>query len=367
MKKNILDTGSLLNTTTGISDTGKSNPRILAFDFARGIAIVMMVLIHTVVFIGGPDLLKTSAGYVVNSIVCIFAAPVFMFVMGLLFSLSSKTSFQTQMKRGFLIFLLGYLLNILRGTIPVFTGLMFGWVEDDSPWDYLPEIDILQFAGLALMSLALVKRFLPWKESWLVLGLITAFISANLWGCGSDQPVIHYLFVLFTGGEHYAFFPFFPWIAFPLIGMTYGAYFKNSPDKNGFFKKGIFIGLILLIAGIVITFFGSTDIWKLWYTGKFRQGQLPFSVVLIFSGFQFLWLPVCQLITAKVKENRFFSTLYFWSRNVTAFYFIQWVIIGWICVMLYEIEWPATFLFVALIIFFTDKFTHMYLNMRNKQ
>lgn len=359
-----MNTGSSLNIPAGTSIPLKS--RITAFDLARGIAIVMMVLIHTVVFIGGPDLLITSTGYVVNSVVCILAAPVFMFVMGLLFTMSSRTSFKTQIKRGFLIFLLGYLLNIFRGTIPIFTGLMFGWVEDDSPWDYLFEIDILQFAGLALMAMAIVKRILPWKESWFVLGLLMAYISQYFPACTSDNTVINYLYALFTGGDHHVFFQFFPWIAFPLVGMTYGAYFKMSPDKNTFFKKSTIIGLIIIIAGISVSFSGSNDIWQQWYTGKFRQGALPFSVVLIFSGFQFLWLPVCHYITVKIKENRVFDILYFWSRNVTAFYFIQWVIIGWICVMLYEIEWPATLLFVAAITFFTDNFTHMYLNIRNR-
>jgi uncharacterized membrane protein len=362
-----LEVSKLRSTTSLIPPVSTDRPRVLAFDFARGIAILMMVLIHTAVFIGGHDLIDTPTGYVVNSIVCIFAAPVFMFVMGILFSLSSKTSFGLQMSRGLLILLLGYGLNFLRGTLPVGTGMLFGWIEGDFPLDYMLEDDILQFAGIALIAMTLVKRMIPWRPGWLLLGLTTVFISPFVWDSGSDNAFINYILSLFCGGEEYNFFPFFPWIAFPLIGMVYGDYFKKADDQKRFFINSSYPGILLIIAGLLFELKFKTGIWTDWYHGKFRQGQLPVPVILIFTGFQFLWIPLCQLITTKIKDNRFIDILFFWSKNVTSFYVIQWIIIGWVCVVLMEIEWPAVLLLVIVITFFTDKFVRFYNNYKKQK
>ncbi len=342
-------------------------PRVLAFDFARGIAILMMVLIHTAVFIGGHDLINTPTGYIVNSFVCIFAAPVFMFVMGILFSLSSKTTFGVQLSRGFIILLLGYGLNFLRGTLPISLAMLFGWVEDDYPLEYMLEDDILQFAGIALIAMTLVKRAIPWSPVWFLLGLGVVIISPFVWNHGSDNSIVNYVLSLFFGGEEYNYFPFFPWIAFPLIGMAYGDYFKRTKEQKRFFINGSYPGIILIIAGLLFELKFKTGMWTDWYLGKYRQGQIPIPVVMIFSGFQFLWIPLCHVITTRIRENRFFTLLFFWSKNVTSFYVIQWIIIGWVCVVLMEIEWPAVILLVIVITFFTDKFVRLYNNLKKEK
>jgi uncharacterized membrane protein len=343
--------------------------RINAFDLARGIAILSMVTIHTVVFVGSSDLTTSFTGYFLNSIICILAAPVFMFVMGILFSLSSRVSFKSQIYRGLSIIAIGYILNFFRGTIPVSTGLFLGWIDNTSgeqPLSYLLEDDILQFAGIAFIFMALVKKVSPWKYSWILLGCIVGFVAPLLWNKGSDQPVINYLMSLFTGSEHYNYFPFFPWIALPLFGMAYGDMFRNANDKEQFFNRSVFIGIILMITGIVCVQLNQNAIWEHWYHGMYRQGRLPAGVVLIFTGFQCIWIWLCNWITIKLPQNRFLKRLYYWSNNVTSFYNIQWLIIGWMCVILPELEWPAAIISIVLVTFFTDYFVTLYIKSRNK-
>jgi uncharacterized membrane protein len=346
--------------------TSPKESRFRAFDLARGIAIITMVTIHSIVFVGEPALTSTIAGLFCNVIISLLAAPVFMFVMGALFSFSSKTSLKTQLLRGLSILLIGYVLNLFRGTIPVAAGQMFGWITEDleNPLKYLLEDDILEFAGLALITVALVKRFLPWKLSWIILGGIVAFGSPLVWNRGCDQPALHYVLSLFTGSEEYNYFPFFPWITFPLFGMAYGAFFKASKDKNTFFKTTSILGVILITAGVLMVLSGD-DIWKRWYIGKFRQGKLPISIITFFIGFQCIWLFVCNKITMIVPKNQFFDKLYFWSKNVTSFYNIQWLIIGWVCVMFPLLEWPAIIICIVAVTFFTDKFIQLYLKSKS--
>jgi hypothetical protein len=288
--------------------------------------------------------------------------------MGALFSFSSRVSLKTQLLRGLLIFLTGYVLNLFRGTIPVAAGQMFGWISDDleNPLIYLLEDDILQFAGLALIATALVKRVLPWKISWIILGSIIASGSPLLWDRSSDQPILNYLLSLFTGSEEYNYFPFFPWIVFPIFGMAYGAFFKESKNKNTFFKTSFIIGLILITAGMLMVCFGDGNNWECWYIGKFRQGKLPVDIIAFFIGFQCIWLFSCNKIVTIMPENHFFDKLYFWSKNVTSFYNIQWLIIGWICVVFPLLEWPSVIICIIAVIFFTDKLVKIYINLKTR-
>ncbi len=346
----------------------QSEKRILAFDFARGVAIVAMVAIHSIVFVGSEELRTTSAGYLCNSIISFLAAPVFMFIMGILFAFSSKASLKRQLFRGFLIFALGYALNLFRGTIPIALALQFEWIaepENENPWLYLLEDDILQFAGLALVALALVKRLFPWKTAWFILAGLITFTSPFLWNKGVDQPVVNYLISLFTGSEAYNFFPFFPWIVFPLFGMAYGELLKTS-NKADFFKASVLTGIFLGIVGFILSRFSGDDLFYLLLNGKFRQGQLPSAIIVMFLSFQCIWVPFCNWLSAYIPENTIFNHLYYWSKNVTSFYFLQWVILGFLCVILPYLNWPGVVLCIIVVTYFSDMFVRTYRKMFNQ-
>lgn len=356
--------------------SGKSLPqlrnqcgkRILAFDLARGIAIIAMVAIHSIVFIGSEELRTTPIGYLCNSIISFLAAPVFMFIMGLLLTFSSKAPLKRQLLRGFLIFALGYALNLFRGTIPIAVALQFEWLadsENENPLLYLLEDDILQFAGLALVTLALVKRLLPWKNVWFIIAGLITFISPLLWNKSVDQPVVNYLVSLFTGSEIYNFFPFFPWIAFPLFGMGYGELLKTS-NKTVFFKISVLAGIFLGIIGFILSRFSGDDLFHLLLIGKFRQGQLPPAIIVLFLSFQCIWIPFCYWLSTCTADNKIFNYFYFWSKNVTSFYFIQWVIIGFLCVVLPYLNWPGVVLCIIVVTYFSDMCIRTYNKMLNR-
>ena len=46
-------------------------------------------------------------------------------------------------------------------------------------------------------------------------------------------------------------------------------------------------------------------------------------------GFVVVWLFLCEFAVRKIPSNGVSQILYFWSKNVTVIYFIQWIIIGW--------------------------------------
>lgn len=328
-----------------------------AFDFARGIAIVAMVLIHSIVFLGDPSLTKTTAGYIANSLICLFAAPVFTFIMGVMIVFSSKSLPRTLLWRGVVILGIGYFLNFLRGTLPIAFGEWAGWVDfqDERPWTYMLEQDILQFAGIAFMLIALFKKLIGSNIGLALLGGAIMAAAPLLYRVHLGESIPGYLVSLLFGGNHYNFFPIVPWIAFPLIGMGYGEMLKKSPDKQQFMQRSALLGLLLIAAGIALVIGLERDVTGQWYSGKFRQGKLPPVVSLIFSGFQFVWIALCYLITGKIKKSPVLNQLYHWSGNVTWFYAIQWVVIGWACVLLPFLSWLQVLLAAVLITIVTDR------------
>jgi uncharacterized membrane protein len=324
--------------------TNTPRDRVRALDLARGIAIFAMVVTHVIGNTGSAILTSSAPCRILNAFVSIVAAPVFMFIMGVLMGFPSKPRFEKNIVRGFSILGLGYLLNFFRGMLPVIIGLWSGTLSatelDHGPWHYLLEIDILQFAGLAMIALALARRYLPWPAAWCALGALTLFGSPWLWNIEWYHPIGRYALSLFAGGEEYSFFPVFPWITFPLVGMAYGAVLKNSGNRQGFFFKSALAGGMLLLQFL---------------SGSYRHGKLPPAVLLTFIGCIGIILPLCQTIALRLPRNPALSFLYYWSENVMVFYCIQWILIGWLCVFLPPLSWPLVLGLIVGVLFLTDR------------
>lgn len=305
---------------------GKS--RIASLDLARGLAVLFMVMVHVMQQYGTPGLNDSLVGSLIEFLGGPPAAPVFMFLMGTSLALSTRATLKRLIFRGLKLLLLAYFLNFLRFTLPIFLGLRSSFITLDDIAPYTPAslfwiVDILQFAGLALIVLALVRRFLPKPAIWLILAASVAIGSPLLWGRMSGNPVVDWLLTLLwgMGGEDVAF-PVFPWLCYPLTGMTFGFWLSTSCDRKTLFKRtaGAGLGLLALGTGIILTNpdFHIGDYW--------RSG--PGALIWI-TGFVLLWLAICEWLVKSIPVNAVFHLLYYWSIHVTVFYFLQWVIIGW--------------------------------------
>ena len=133
---------------------GTINKRYLELDVARGLAIVFMILIHVMEYLPLESVINSLPGEIIAFLGTVPSAPVFMLIMGAGVVLSRRNTPMSLLKRGLLIFSTGYLLNLLRGSLPALLGWLFtgealyrGYVLET-----LFSVDILQFAGLALMA-----------------------------------------------------------------------------------------------------------------------------------------------------------------------------------------------------------------------
>jgi uncharacterized membrane protein len=313
------------------------NNRLLSIDLARGLAVLFMIAVHTLMVFANEEVKKSVFGQIIEFFGGPPAAPVFMTLMGFSFMYSRKLELKPRLFRGLKIFLLGYTLNILRGVIPFILSIQFEMdiaktfpLEKLNEYTLLTIVDILQFAGIALIIMALIQEFKINKYIILFTAFLISMISPFLWGFNLNIPVIDQIFELFWGNQPIQFrfidnkiaFPVFPWISFPLLGMFLGDTMKNSKDQSMTFKHFGIGGMVVLLIGVAISYSNINYHINDYYHS--RQGGM-----LLMCGFVIFWLYINKLILDKVPPNNFFDLLFKWSNGVTNIYFTQWIIIIW--------------------------------------
>ena len=96
--------------------------RLLSLDIARGLAVIFMIMQHSMIIYGSPEATSTFLGEIIVLLGTAPAAPVFMVLMGIFFIYSRK-DFKSKLLRGFSLLMLGYILNFVRFTLPVSIAL----------------------------------------------------------------------------------------------------------------------------------------------------------------------------------------------------------------------------------------------------
>lgn len=291
--------------------------RIATFDLARGLAILFMMLVHVLDFYSQPDVQSTIFGKLVTFLGSPPAAPVFMFIMGVFIILSAKLDVANGLKRAAWLLVIGYLLNLMRGSIPLWLSLQMGLVSETeleaggvSPLSELLIVDILQFAGLAFAFCVLLKHYLPHPKYWLAAGIMVIFISPALWDISSGWSVLDEVLKLLWGNKDQgSMFPLFPWLAYPLFGMAFGYWFQKAECHARFFRQSAWLGIALLVIGTALTL---TDV-DFHYAYFLRSGP---GATLWITGFVLVWLWLCRLIIDKMTANPGFELLFFWSKTL---------------------------------------------------
>ena len=295
--------------------------RVAFLDLARGLAIVFMTLVHALVVYAPIEDHVSVVGLIVGFLGGAPAAPVFMFLMGVFLGSPKRVDLAYGVSRGIRLLALAYFLNLVRLSLPlwVLTGSLTVQVESFSAWSALWMVDILHLAGLSFILLTVVRRFLPWRAAWLGLGLLIAFVSPVLWGC-LDFPGSSLLWG--TGQE--VVFPLFPWVVFPLLGMVCAPYLHVPSGVGRLSKRFSRVGVLLIVLGFVLD--------EILGDGQLRPGDYarmdPWFLCVV-VGIALIWLRVCDWLTRRVPANRVYELLFCWSRNVTAMYVLQWILICW--------------------------------------
>jgi len=300
--------------------------RIHSLDLARGFTLLCMPAVHTFLLFGAPATLTSLPATTLALIAEGPGAQLFMLLMGVYIATGKHPTFPTMTTRSFRIAALGTTLNAARflplyflgwlptTMLPLFTSAGPHWLS------MLLMGDILHFAALALPLLWMIRSFPAYPRIALTLAVLTAITAPLLWDAHSDHPFINYLLQLFTGKPPAVYFPLFPWLTYPLLGLFTGYHLKKSPHKT--FLRGGWYGL--LATGIALLL---THTWlDIDPDGFYRTTALR---TLFHAGIVYVTLYCWHLLSLYIPPNLFFLLLAWLSRHITLVYVIQWLLISW--------------------------------------
>ncbi len=302
--------------------------RVRAFDLARGLAVLFMILVHVLFHWGAPDTWSTPVGAVISFLGGPTAMPVFMFLMGASLAFSSRSSFSSLALRGVWLVWLGYLLNVLRGTLPATLAMQVGIVtqgdiEPFTPWWLLTTVDVHQMAGLSLVAIALLRLGPKPGWSWVAIGAGIVLVTPLVRGLSFGTPLLDGPLTPIWGDAPNVYYAVFPWVVYPLVGAAFGGYVARSADRVATFRRAGLLGLALCAVG------------GLWIAGDppgfdiATYWREPPQLVVAIMGIVFLWLWACEVVTRRVPANGVFDIVYGWSGRVIAMYFAHWLIVTW--------------------------------------
>lgn len=320
-------------------------------DFAKGLAIIFMVLVHTGEYFQG------ESGELYERIVEFLgsppAAPIFMMLLGVGIVYSKKNSAEELLKRGIILLIGGYIFNIFREGIPYMllakrTGDITYIVEAKA---YLVGIDILAFAGLTFLFFGLIKKF-NIKDKYIPV-IWCGFASLNLMlrGISFENNTLNAVGGLFWGTFENSWFPFLTWIFYPILGYFFALLLIRCKDKDVFYKwilvsMGILTSVLWLYAYINDVRFGAFG--ELYQTEYYHHDLMGNMVLGTFALF---WLSLCFYVLKVIPEGiyRVFAR---WSRNTNMIYCIYYLMLGWLILIIEaEAQSPKIVMIIAISVF----------------
>lgn len=293
--------------------------RVLYLDIAKGFAILFMFTQHCMLvheYAGGDSEHWLSVLFVLLGTAP--AAPVFMIIMGV-FTMKSRAGLKEQVLRGFKLLGLGYLLNLLRLPMLLPEGPITGDLPGALLFNILTLTDILQLAGLSIILGAVLKKHMNRPVLPPLIIAVIFFISPYLWGRFPENPVL----LIFWGNTENTYFPFFPWAAYPLIGMYLSRFLlREGEEPDPVLHTLALIGLGFIVAAVLLLIF------KIFPIGDYSRSGM--GIHLLILGFVFIWLKICRLMELRLPTGHWaMRQLTFLSRNITTIYFVQWILFSW--------------------------------------
>ncbi len=322
----------------GPDDPAPAAPRSGTADLLKGTAVVLMIQVHLMELFAQPAVLNSWAGRFSLFLGGVPAAPVFLLVMGYYLAASRRSNGRL-LWRGLKLIGLGGLLNLgLNANLLVKIGQ--GTIALD-PRPYILGVDILFLAGASTMMLAVLRPVLrrPAVLAAVAAGLValvSPWVTTALTTTAGARWVLAYV----GGAYEWSYFPWFPWLAYPLLGFaSYGvrSHILLAVGDAGATRRWRIAGLVVLIASAaVVTGAGSFAVAVSHELPRYYHHDLRF----------FGW--TCAFLVVWVGLHRAAET--WWGntsplrwlkglgRNVTVCYVVQWLIIGNLATALYKTE-----------------------------
>jgi len=299
-----------------------------------------MIGIHTMYDLA--DLGPSIPASIMNIFATAWGAPVFMFCMGATLGFSRQSNAAAFLHRGIHVITVGMVLNYFRYLPMAYTAGATDNPELIKGLAQIFNVDILHFAGLAFMLVALCMKLKMSAWQMLALSLVLNISGMLLSGHQTSSYVANQLLGYFYHTPTCSCFPLFNWFIFVAAGNLMGKFYRESknPDRV--------LSIIFPICGVIavvhqyLSITGSAPFFKtLQNDWEFYGMETPDALCRAFGVAPFM-LCLFRFIAKIIPEN-WIKVLSYPSRHITQYYCISWVWIMWIAYFLYFIEPAATF------------------------
>ena len=352
-------------------------------DLARAIPVMSLPFVHTVIECCSTETINQPIPFLFNVIIgAPLGAPIFMFAMGISLVYSRHSSEKDLMKRGLILFIAGFLLNILRFGIPYVIGYLLTGEYDKFIMPILYRIfgnDILQFAGLTLILLGFLKKNKLDDIAIVVIAVIMSLIGWCFRHVNLGNPVLNIVMGHIIGTEDprgvvLSDFPILNWFLVPVAGYIFGNILIRVKNKDK-----LYLPVMPVLAVIYWVYFA---IEARLHFGKMAGGRTiveeenayyhaEFFDVISYIVCALGMLGVYYLITRICPDIviRFFQSV---SRNITRIYIIHWFFVVMSTnVIIYKIkgtqELPVyQIMLLALLIFLISYFGSLWIEKKLK-
>jgi hypothetical protein len=279
-----------------------------------------MVQVHLMELFATNEIYASMLGKVSLFMGAVPAAPVFMVIMGYFafgFRLTGKA-----VLRGLKILLLGLALNISLNA-HLLLKILSSTIQLN-PFHYIFGADILFLAGFSMIVIAILKRFFAEKlVIWVVTGMLFAFGNSWLPVYTGQLNWVYYVQALGWGEVSWSYFPIFPWMVYPLLGVIFHLIEKKYKLILHSVVQSHFTLIILFLFNIPFFRYGfgiASDL-PVYY----HHPALFVLWVMLFMSFWTMLFYKVHKIASGFKSDTY---LVWVGKNVTVFYIIQWLIIG---------------------------------------
>lgn len=327
--------------------------RQVELDVAKGIAIVFMIWVHVKEYYLGAKFEGCAYDEVCEFFGSPPTAPVFMIALGIGVHFARKNAPKDLAVRGIKIFVLSYILNFIRDTVPLYIQYRMDGDRDvyEESLYSLVGVDILQFAGLAFLFLALIKKLQMNYKMLFVVWCVLATGNMLLSGISFTNPAANIIFGLIWETYDYSWFPCLPWITYPMVGYVFGGYLIRCKDKKVFYRNicvvcgalSVPLWLYSYIHNVRFGAFGN--LWQDEYYGHDIMGNL---VLVTFALF---WMSLVYFVVPYIP-SLFVRMLTRWSKNTNRLFCISYVYLGWGLLVLKGSDYTPAFVSVLAVIFF---------------
>ena len=306
-------------------------------DYAKTISICFMILIHVFMYPEYMELETSTFGRIIDYYMGGFmAAPIFMACMGVGLAYSKHNDSNSIIKRGIKLFVLAYILNILRCLVAVTymcaTNCYGAETLNHIIFDFF-QGDILHFAGLALILFGLIKKFKHYKIILPIFALVCSIICTAIPAQYIDNDAILYTVgLIFPIGrltkevdEIICCFPLMSWFIVVIAGYCFALVLRKVKNLDKFYSRCMIIGLILAVP--LITCEVVFDFGEMGRSSTELQAYMKTFYDFVFSfGFMLFDFGVLHYFT-KITSDKLNKLNYRISNAINEIYCFSWILI----------------------------------------